>query len=76
MIFLVSLQLFFYLSFNHQIIRILGEMFTIPSVLLLIFLFFFSLINSLRKKKEFYLIFAINFFTVLTITVTTIIDPK
>ncbi|MGD1320041.1 hypothetical protein [Chryseobacterium sp. 2R14A] len=74
MIFLLSLQVVYYFSLGYQIIQILGELLTIPSMLFVIFAFFFSLINVLRKKKEYLLILGINTFTVAICVVATISD--
>jgi len=74
MIFLLSLQVVYYFSLGYQIIQILGELLTIPSMLFVIFAFFFSLINVFRKKKEYLLILGINTFTVATCVAATILD--
>ncbi|AZB28052.1 hypothetical protein [Chryseobacterium balustinum] len=65
LIFLLSLQVLYYISYSNQIIQVFGELFTIPAMLFVVFAFFLSLINVLRKNKEYYLVFGINIFTIL-----------
>ncbi|MGE6394905.1 hypothetical protein [Chryseobacterium scophthalmum] len=74
LMFLLSLQVLYYISYSNQIIQIFGELFTIPAMLFVVFAFFFSLINIFRKKKEYYLIFGINSFTILISVVATVLD--
>lgn len=74
LMFLLSLQILYYISYSNQIIQIFGELFTIPAMLFVVFAFFFSLINIFRKKKEYYLIFGINIFTILISIVATVLD--
>lgn len=74
LMFLLSLQILYYISYSNQIIQIFGELFTIPAMVFVIFAFFFSLINIIRKKKEYYLIFGINIFTILISIVATVLD--
>lgn len=74
LMFLLSLQILYYISYSNQIIQIFGELFTIPAMLFVIVAFFFSLINIFRKKKEYYLIFGINIFTILISVVATVLD--
>ncbi|WP_175621139.1 hypothetical protein [Chryseobacterium schmidteae] len=74
LIFLLSLQILYYISYNNQIIQIFGELFTVPVMLFVVFAFFFSLINIFRKKKEYYLIFGINILTILISVVATVLD--
>ncbi|WP_139422548.1 hypothetical protein [Chryseobacterium mulctrae] len=74
LMFLLSLQILYYISYSNQIIQIFVELFTIPAMLFVVFAFFFSLINILRKKKEYYLIFGINIFTILISIVATVLD--
>lgn len=74
LMFLLSLQILYYISYSNQIIQIFGELFTIPAMLFVVFAFFFSLINIFRKKKEYYLIFGINIFTILISVIATILD--
>jgi len=49
-------------------------MFTIPSMIFVIFAFFFSLINVFRKKKEYNLVFGINVLTILISVAATVLD--
>ncbi|KFE99618.1 hypothetical protein IX39_02850 [Chryseobacterium formosense] len=74
MIFLLSLQVVYYFSYSNQAIQILGELLTIPSMLFVIFAFFYSLINVVRRKNEYLLILGINTFTVTICVVATILD--
>lgn len=74
LMFLLSLQILYYISYSNQIIQIFGELFTIPAMLFVVFAFFFSLINIFRKKKEYYLIFGINIFTILISIFATVLD--
>ncbi|MFC0426901.1 hypothetical protein [Chryseobacterium scophthalmum] len=74
LMFLLSLQILYYISYSNQIIQIFVELFTIPAMLFVVFAFFFSLINIFRKKKEYYLIFGINIFTILISIVATVLD--
>ena len=74
LMFLLSLQILYYISYSNQIIQIFGELFTIPAMLFVVFVFFFSLINIFRKKKEYYLVFGINIFTILISIVATVLD--
>lgn len=74
LIFLLSLQIFYYISYSNQIIQIFGELLTIPAMLFVVFAFFFSLINVLRKKKEYYLVFGINILTILISVTATVLD--
>ncbi|VXB56276.1 MULTISPECIES: hypothetical protein [Chryseobacterium] len=74
LMFLLSLQILYFISYSNQIIQIFGELFTIPAMLFVVFAFFFSLINIFRKKKEYYLIFGINIFTILISIVATVLD--
>ncbi|WP_404985106.1 hypothetical protein ACI513_17655 [Chryseobacterium sp. M5] len=74
LMFLLSLQILYYISYSNQIIQIFGELFTIPAMLFVFFAFFFSLINIFRKKKEYYLVFGINIFTILISIVATVLD--
>lgn len=74
LMFLLSLQILYYISYSNQIIQIFVELFTIPAILFVVFAFFFSLINIFRKKKEYYLIFGINMFTILISIVATVLD--
>ncbi|WP_265428103.1 hypothetical protein [Chryseobacterium sp. YIM B08800] len=74
LMFLLSLQILYYISYSNQIIQIFGELFTIPAMLFVVFAFFFSLINIMRKKKEYYLVFGINIFTILISIVATVLD--
>ncbi|OBW41780.1 hypothetical protein AB670_01842 [Chryseobacterium sp. MOF25P] len=41
MIFLLSLQILYFISYSNQIIQIFGELFTIPSLVFVVFAFFF-----------------------------------
>jgi len=74
LIFLLSLQILYYISYSNQIIQIFGELLTIPAMLFVVFAFFFSLINILRKKKEYYLVFGINILTILISVTATVLD--
>lgn len=74
LIFLLSLQILYYISYSNQIIQIFGELLTIPAMLFVVFAFFFSLINILRKKKEYYLVFGINILTILISVAATVLD--
>ena len=74
LIFLLSLQILYYISYSNQIIQIFGELLTIPAMLFVVFAFFFSLINVLRKKKEYYLVFGINILTILISVAATVLD--
>ena len=74
LMFLLSLQILYYISYSNQIIQIFGELFTIPAMLFVVFAFFFSLMNIMRKKKEYYLVFGINIFTILISIVATVLD--
>ncbi|WP_210150773.1 hypothetical protein [Chryseobacterium scophthalmum] len=74
LMFLLSLQILYYISYSNQIIQVFVELFTIPAMLFVVFAFFFSLINIFRKKKEYYLIFGINIFTILISVIATILD--
>jgi len=74
LMFLLSLQILYYISYSNQIIQIFVELFTIPAMLFVVFAFFFSLINIFRKNKEYYLVFGINIFTILISIVATVLD--
>ncbi|AZA75399.1 hypothetical protein [Chryseobacterium indoltheticum] len=74
LIFLLSLQVLYYISYSNQIIQIFAEMFTISSMMFVIFAFFFSLINVFRKKKEYNLVFGINVLTILISVAATVLD--
>ncbi|MBM7418957.1 MULTISPECIES: hypothetical protein [Chryseobacterium] len=74
LMFLLSLQILYYISYSNQIIQIFVELFTIPAMFFVVFAFFFSLINIFRKKKEYYLIFGINILTILISIVATVLD--
>ncbi|WP_411812128.1 hypothetical protein ACLB9Y_02485 [Chryseobacterium scophthalmum] len=74
LMFLLSLQILYYISYSNQIIQIFVELFTIPAMLFVVFAFFFSLINIFRKKKEYYLVFGINILTILISIVATVLD--
>jgi len=75
-IFLLSIQIFSYLSWGGQIVQIVVEMWVIPSLILLGFLFFFNLINVYKKKREYYVSFVLNFFTVLSLIISTVLDKN
>lgn len=74
MLFLLGLQIVYYFSINYQIIQVLGEMVTISSIVFVIFAFVFSFINILKGNKEYYLIFGVNIFTILMVSIVTISD--
>lgn len=74
MLFLIGLQIVYYFSINYQIIQVLGEMVTIPSIIFVIFASVFSFINILKGNKEYYLIFGVNIFTILMVSIVTISD--
>lgn len=59
-----------------QIIRIGGELLTIPVLLFILFSFFFSLIQLIRTKdaKRYLVLFIINTVTILFLVIITIID--
>ncbi|MCD1116264.1 hypothetical protein [Chryseobacterium turcicum] len=73
--FLLSLQVFYFISYSNQIIQFFAELLTIPSMLFVIFAFFFALVKVLRKKKEYNLILGIYIFTILiSIAATAFLD--
>lgn len=72
LIFLLSLQVIYYISYSNQIIQFFGELFTIPAMLFVVFAFFFSLIKVLKKNKKYSLILGINIFTILISVAATI----
>jgi len=75
MIFLLSLQILYFISYSNQIIQIFGELFTIPSIVFVVFAFFFSLVKVLKKNKEYNLVLGINIFTILiSIAATAFLD--
>ncbi|MFL9834340.1 hypothetical protein [Chryseobacterium terrae] len=74
LIFLLSLQILYYISYSSPMIQVVAELFTIPAILFVVFAFFFSLINVLRKKKEYYLILGINLLTIVIGVVATILE--
>ncbi|HEX7868596.1 MAG TPA: hypothetical protein VF455_00640 [Chryseobacterium sp.] len=74
LIFLLSLQVLYYISYSNQIIQFFGELLTIPSILFVVFAFFFSLVNIFRKKKGYFLILGINTITILMCIVATVLD--
>lgn len=76
LIFLLSLQVLYYISYSNQIIQFLGELLTIPSILFVGFVFFFSLVNVFRKKKEYFLILGINTITISMCVIATVLDYK
>lgn len=75
LIFLLSLQVLYYISYSNQIIPFFGELFTIPAMLFVVFAFFFSLIKVLKKNKEYNLVLGINIFTILiSVAATAFLD--
>ncbi|MFY1047063.1 hypothetical protein [Chryseobacterium sp. GP-SGM7] len=76
LIFLLSLQVLYYISYSNQMIHFFGELLTIPSMLFVVFAFFFSLVNVFRKKKEYYLILGINTIAILMCIASTVLDYK
>jgi len=76
LIYLSSLQIAYYYTYNNQIFQFFGELLTIPSMLFAIFGFFFCLVTVLRKKNDHLLPFIINVITILMCVVGAVFDDS